>query len=126
MLVIVCVLISAFLVACNNTDDPNTHTHTYSTEWTSDESHHWHAATCEHTEEVADKGTHVRGEDDTCSTCGYEMPPVTVDDGHSILSAEGYDISGTVLTNKDRFSKDTEQYDLRGAFEISAARLLCP
>ena len=119
MLVIVCVLISAFLVACNNTDDPNTHTHTYSTEWTSDESHHWHAATCEHTEEVADKGTHVRGEDDTCSTCGYEMPPVTVDDGHSILSAEGYDISGTVLTKKDRFSKDTEQYDLRGAFEIS-------
>ena len=29
--------------------DTDTHEHTYSTKWTSDETSHWHAATCEHT-----------------------------------------------------------------------------
>lgn len=40
--------------------DPDTpsHTHTYSSEWTSDKTYHWHAATCEHTTEVSDKAAH--------------------------------------------------------------------
>lgn len=62
------------------------HTHKYSTEWTSDATNHWHAATCEHTTEVKDKATHSfneavvtkeateteKGEKIyTCSVCGY-------------------------------------------------------
>ena len=34
------------------------HTHKFATDWTKDETHHWHAATCEHTTEVSDKAEH--------------------------------------------------------------------
>ena len=63
------------------------HTHTYSDEWTSDESHHWHSATCGHTSEIIgnaehtwDQGTETKPATETeygvmtysCSVCGYE------------------------------------------------------
>ena len=63
-----------------------THTHTYSNEWSKDETYHWHAATCEHTSEVKDKAAHTFGnwevdvvasEDNEgsqhrdCTVCGY-------------------------------------------------------
>ena len=35
------------------------HTHTYADAWTSDDSFHWHAATCQHTDEVKDKAVHA-------------------------------------------------------------------
>jgi hypothetical protein len=35
------------------------HEHTYSTEWEKDDTHHWHAAVCDHAEEVADKAAHT-------------------------------------------------------------------
>ena len=38
------------------------HTHTYSTEWESDATEHWHAATCEHTELKDSKAAHEFGE----------------------------------------------------------------
>ena len=33
--------------------------HTFTSEWTYDETNHWHIATCEHTDEVADKAEHT-------------------------------------------------------------------
>ena len=62
------------------------HEHSYSDEWSYDETHHWHAATCEHEGEVSDKAEHTFGEWEvvsestteepglrrrTCSVCGY-------------------------------------------------------
>ncbi len=62
------------------------HSHTYSDEWAFDETHHWHAATCEHTAEVSDKAEHIFGEwivdeeatyyvdgqrHHVCSVCGF-------------------------------------------------------
>ncbi len=35
------------------------HNHTYESDWTSDAENHWHAASCEHTEELSSKGTHM-------------------------------------------------------------------
>lgn len=46
------------------------HSHTFSSEWTTNETHHWHAATCEHAEEKSDYGEHVFGSNGECS-CGY-------------------------------------------------------
>ena len=48
-----------------------THTHTYSTEWSYNETHHWHAATCEHQDEKSDYAEHtfVKDEDETVETC---------------------------------------------------------
>jgi len=40
------------LAGCN-------HKHGYSTEWTKDETYHWHAPTCEDTDEVKDKAEHT-------------------------------------------------------------------
>ena len=37
------------------------HVHTYSTDWTRDATHHWHASTCGHTEEISGKAVHVFG-----------------------------------------------------------------
>ena len=34
------------------------HEHTFSTDWTTNDTYHWHAATCEHTTEKADKAKH--------------------------------------------------------------------
>ena len=47
------------------------HTHTFSDEWSHDETHHWHAATCEHTDEKSDYAEHtfVKNEDETEETC---------------------------------------------------------
>lgn len=43
------------MTACGNTE----HTHTYSAEWATNETHHWHIATCEHTDEKKDYGEHT-------------------------------------------------------------------
>lgn len=46
--------------------------HTYSEEWTSDATHHWHAATCNHMGTVSEKAEHADGNNDgACDTCGY-------------------------------------------------------
>ena len=75
---------SAFFISCSNDDD--SHEHTFATEWTYDATHHWHAATCEHKDQIKDKAEHTFGEwksnkdatteaDGTktriCSVCGY-------------------------------------------------------
>ena len=70
--VVVCALmigcISVF-AACT----PESHTHTFETTWTSDETNHWHKATCEHTTEVSGKAAHTFDPDtNKCTVCGYE------------------------------------------------------
>ena len=62
------------------------HTHKFSSDWTSDATDHWHAATCEHAEEVSEKAEHTFGDwtvtkeateeaegskERSCSVCGY-------------------------------------------------------
>ena len=95
------------------------HTHTFAETWTSDEANHWHAATCEHTEEVSEKAAHAFGDyvsnndattesDGTktrkCSVCGYQD---TVTDAGSKIETvatptfsveSGEVISGTSVT----------------------------
>ena len=38
------------------------HTHKFATEWTKDETHHWYAATCEHTDEKNGFADHTFGD----------------------------------------------------------------
>ena len=62
------------------------HTHKFSSDWTSNATDHWHAATCEHTTEVSGKAKHTFGDwavtkeateeaegskERSCSVCGY-------------------------------------------------------
>lgn len=57
-------LLSAALAACG-------HQHTYGAGWTYDATHHWHEATCEHSEETEGKAEHTwdGGEVTTPATC---------------------------------------------------------
>ena len=48
-----------------------THTHTYSADWTIDQTSHWHTATCEHGEVKSDLAPHTFGSDGVCTSCGY-------------------------------------------------------
>lgn len=58
------------LAACRQEEPP--HEHTYDSVWLYDETWHWHAATCEHVDEVAEKGEHVDADgNDICDVCGY-------------------------------------------------------
>lgn len=49
------------------------HKHTYATEWSKDATMHWHAGTCEHTDEMKDVSGHVdENKDGTCDVCLYD------------------------------------------------------
>lgn len=52
-----CLVVPAMFVltACGN----EKHKHTYSNEWSADNTHHWYSATCEHTEEKDSYGEHA-------------------------------------------------------------------
>ncbi|MCM1417911.1 MAG: hypothetical protein NC084_04325 [Bacteroides sp.] len=93
------------LVADGGEDD---HTHTFATAWTSDDTNHWHKATCEHTEEVSDKAAHTWNDGVisifptetekgiklyTCTTChktrSEELPTVAPETKPGYFSSEG-------------------------------------
>ncbi len=53
----------------DNTDEPP-HEHTFADEWSKDETHHWYASTCGHTE-TEEKIEHDF-ENEVCVECGYD------------------------------------------------------
>ncbi len=100
-------------IACGNNEDE--HVHTYSSEWTSDETHHWKKATCEHADEISEKAEHTfalnsQTGKEQCSVCqkvkGEEgtvglIPPELM----SILT-KGFKASGTLKTGENTFSAE--------------------
>ena len=72
LLVVLALTLVFSLVACGE------HKHTYSNEWTTTETHHWQAATCDH-DVKWNEGSHQFGASTqngnnleyTCRTCGY-------------------------------------------------------
>ena len=78
LLVVFCVLFSLLAVSC---EEP--HVHTFSEEWSSDETNHWHEATCEDTDEKKDVAEHVwdsgkETEPATCTEKGVKTYTCTV------------------------------------------------
>lgn len=65
-------------------DSDSEHIHTFSEDWTTDETDHWHTATCGHTDEVDSKAAHTF-KDNVCTVCGYDRAlgtsPVKITDG---------------------------------------------
>lgn len=62
-------LVGSALASCG-------HEHTFSSDWESNESFHWHPATCEHKDEIANKGAHNDGDgDDYCDVCNRYIGP---------------------------------------------------
>ncbi len=83
---LMCMSLTTFFVGCSKE-----HTHTYSKEWSSDETNHYHAATCEHTDQVSDKAKHDFDQNNKCKVCYYENPLT--------LTAEKWDTEFNALAN---------------------------
>lgn len=128
--VVVSVSFNSCKTAAN--DNQNTeHEHTYSTSWSSDECYHWYAATCEHTEEVANKNKHTFGrwittkdatetedgeKERVCSVCGDKITKKILRLGSdekedSYLSQ--YKVGDIILN--DGSICHVEDYDIRNA-----------
>lgn len=128
--VVVSVSFNSCKTAAN--DNQNTeHEHTYSTSWSSDECYHWYAATCEHTEEVANKNKHTFGrwittkdatetedgeKERVCSVCGDKITKKILrlgSDGNEDSYLSKYKVGDIIL--KDGSICHVEDYDIRNA-----------
>ena len=71
-IVLICAILTAGLCACGGGDEPCSQGHDFSLEWEFNETHHWHEATCEHTELRSEEAEHsyVDGE----CVCGKTEP----------------------------------------------------
>ena len=65
--------------------------HTFSDQYSSDETNHWKQATCEHTNLTSDLASHSFGEDNVCSVCGYKKVEVAPSHTHTFSSAYTFD-----------------------------------
>ena len=94
------VILLAFfsIIGFTGCKDPEIHEHTFSDSWSKNETHHWHAATCEHTTEVSGKAEHTFGDwsvtteateeaegskERTCTVCGYKATEVIAKLAHT-------------------------------------------
>lgn len=84
--------------------------HSFSEEWTSNGTNHWHIATCGDTEEISDESVHSFGDwrvikiatenengerEKTCSICKYVYKEVTSSILGTLVKVEGKEILGT-------------------------------
>ena len=96
------------------TEDISAKGHAYSEDWTSDATDHWHAATCEHTEEVSGKTAHTFGEWETtveatektegkkeriCSVCSYKEEQSIAKVPVGFVKVKGGTVTGKSNTN---------------------------
>ncbi|MGN1043107.1 MAG: hypothetical protein ACI4SK_06465, partial [Christensenellales bacterium] len=96
----VCLLACVFIFSSCNKVEPEDeiHTHTYSEEWSFDQTYHWHVATCEHSDEVSPKSEHeiVNG---VCSVCGYAISTAT--QVSAVDCAEAFDAVRMILSGNN-------------------------
>lgn len=111
------------LTACggdNGGDSSVNHTHTYAEAWSSDDNYHWHAATCEHSQEVSGKEAHTWGDlvVDTPST------ETVKGSGHRVCSVCSKSGASEVIDYSDGVDFNpnddvTLLFDVRGGTEIT-------
>lgn len=103
--------------------------HSFSEEWTSNETKHWHVATCGDTEEISDESVHSFGDwrvikiatenengerEKTCSICKYVYKEVTSSILGTLVKVEGKVILGTEtwIPESYRFYKKREKFTI--------------
>ena len=64
-------LVAVMIIGCK--DPEPEHVHTYSEKWSSNATHHWKVATCEHTDQISEKAKHSFV-DEVCSVCSLYTP----------------------------------------------------
>lgn len=64
------------------------HEHTFAETWTFNDTHHWHASTCEHSAEKKDYAEHVdENEDDICDVCKHGQVATIGEVGYTSLES---------------------------------------
>lgn len=103
--------------------------HSFSEEWTSNETKHWHVATCGDTEKISDESVHSFGDwrvikiatenengerEKTCSICKYVYKEVTSSILGTLVKVEGKVILGTEtwMPESYRFYKNREKFTI--------------
>lgn len=84
---------SIVLTGCNINTPESEHTHTYPTEWSFDNTYHWHNCTDENCSAISDKTKHIF-EDGICE-CGYK----NTDSTSTIVTKDEFKSAITGLTN---------------------------
>ena len=88
------------MVACKHSTEapeaPEPHHHTFATEWTSDESNHWHAATCGH--DVTDSKAEHSFVNEVCTICEYSRIP----ERFVLIPAETFQMGSTERYDKNK------------------------
>ena len=126
LLLALVMVLSLSLTACN-------HEHEFSTEWTSDGTHHWHKATCKHEDQISGKAAHTWGTDDKCTVCGRQKGQAGIDDptaktfmeledyqAYTLAALDDYYALFDVLTD-DSLSDDVDAAYAAGRAAINAA-----
>ena len=100
------------------------HKHSFSEVWTTNETQHWHAATCEHTDEKSELADHKdRDYDDKCDACGYDLKvKVDVEDTKTVnyivdvTDESGAAVAGVgiILISPNGFYTSTKITDANG------------
>ena len=83
LMLAICMIIPCVLMlsACG-------HEHTFAEEWSMNDTHHWHASTCEHSEEKADYAEHIdENEDDICDVCKHGQVATIGEVGYTSLQS---------------------------------------
>lgn len=74
IIAIISLLLVLVISSCDNSGI--FHQHTFSTTWTTNDTYHWHKATCEHKSETEDRAQHSFGDWSngvkTCTVCKYK------------------------------------------------------
>lgn len=112
LLVAALMVMAVVLTACG-------HQHTFAETWSSDETYHWHAATCEHTEEVADKAPHTWGSDGKCTECRRDKNTGGLQ-GDTFLELDDY--KAYVLNDLDVFCDAIGEIDTTVDAAIASAK----
>jgi len=63
------------------------HEHVYSPDWTSDDEYHWHAALCEHKDQVSGHEAHQLNEAGDCTVCKEHVKDVDLTNLEKVLAA---------------------------------------
>ena len=99
---------------------PPEHTHTFESAWTSDENGHWHAATCEHTDQKSGYAAHSDGDGDgKCDVCGYNTGTESGQQTLVTYSYIGQECAAFEWTSSDA-SSDRVEYRLSATDSFTA------
>lgn len=113
---------AAFMPACQSSCSANGggHTHTYSDLWSSDSQNHWHAATCEHSDQKSGYAAHSDGDGDgKCDVCGYNTGTESGEQTLVTYSYIGQECAAFEWTSSDA-SSDRVEYRLSATDSFTA------